>query len=407
MNQSNIINNLILELFTHLNNQKKTKDAILLIQWYLKNIDAKFEYDKMEFDTLMHLSSNFMASNNEIKLAILFLNKIYFQTEQINSALEVCKILSEKGELVAVLNIVNEFELKTGFGDEKEKCIAFNLMYTSFCDLNMKNEASILLDTSHSLLNQIINIDEKHEAIEVLSVECIKRKEIDRAFSLVNDITIEKFKINVLKSMSIEFVKQDNLDEAIKLSSRWQNVHFDNELFVNLSIEFAKQGLIEEAILSTRDITSKKSKSRALKGISCEIAKRGDLMLSEQILLEIPKINYQYICIKEIAVIVCQEIGIEDAFDKVFYFNNNEVKRFYLKGCVEFLDIETINKKIILKAMKLINNDNESLNHLLQLHSLKQLFFSNLTQEKLEKLNGLLNLQWAIDLKKELDQLPN
>jgi hypothetical protein len=436
MKNSILKNDIILDFFTYLNNQRKTKDAFFLIKRYLQNLVVK----NNENDSLHYFSSIFMANNNEINLAICFLNNIYFQTEQINSALEVCKILSKKGELVAVLNIINEFELKIGFGDEKEKCIAFNQMYTSFCDLNMQNEALFLLDSSHSLLNQIINIDEKHEAIEVLSVECIKRKEIDMAFSLVNDITIEKFKINVLKSMSIEFVKQDNLkdsiycielikeyseksisflnisielakkgnlDDAIKLTSGWQNINIDCELFVDLSIEFAKQGLIEEAILYARDISSEKLKSRALKGISCEIAKRGDLMLSEQILLEIPQINYQYICINEIAVIVSQEIGIENAFDKVFYFNNNEVKRFYLKGCVECLDIETINKKIILIAMKLINNDIESLNHLLQLHSLKQLFFSNLTQEKLEKLNVLLNLQWAIDLKNELDQLPN
>jgi hypothetical protein len=436
MKNSILKNDIILDFFAYLKNQRKTKDAIVLIKKYLQNFVVK----NNENDSLHYFSSIFMANNNEINLAICFLNNIYFQTEQINSALEVCKILSEKGELVAVLNIVNEFELKTGFGDEKEKCIAFNQMYSSFCYLNMQNEASVLLDTSHSFLNQIINIDEKHEAIEVLSVEYIKRKEIDMAFSLVNDITIEEFKINVLKSMSIEFVKQDNLkdsiycielineyseksisflnisielakkgnlDDAIKLASGWQNINIDCELFVDLSIEFAKQGLIEVAILYANDISSKKLKSRALKGISCEIAKKGDLMLSEQILLEIPQINYQYICIKEIAEIVCQEIGIEDAFDKVFYFNNNEVKRFYLKGCVECLDIETVNKKNILKAMKLINNDNESLNHLFQLHSLKQLFFSNLTQEKLDKLNGLLNLQWAIDLKKELDQLPN
>jgi hypothetical protein len=37
-------------------------------------------------------------------------------------------------------------------------------------------------------------------------------------------------------------------------------------------------------------------------------------------------------------------------------------------------------------------------------HALNQLFFTDLPQEKLDRYNRTLNLQWAIDIK---NQLPN
>jgi hypothetical protein len=43
-------------------------------------------------------------------------------------------------------------------------------------------------------------------------------------------------------------------------------------------------------------------------------------------------------------------------------------------------------------------------NYILQIYTLNQLFFSNLPQEKLDRYNRTLNLQWAIDIK---NQLPN
>jgi hypothetical protein len=49
-------------------------------------------------------------------------------------------------------------------------------------------------------------------------------------------------------------------------------------------------------------------------------------------------------------------------------------------------------------------NDGLLLEHLMNMICLNQLFFSNLPQEKLDRYNRSLNLQWAIDIK---NQLPN
>jgi hypothetical protein len=44
---------------------------------------------------------------------------------------------------------------------------------------------------------------------------------------------------------------------------------------------------------------------------------------------------------------------------------------------------------------------------ILELYCLNQFFFEKALPEEIDRFNSVLNLQWAIDLKKELDELPN
>jgi hypothetical protein len=80
---------------------------------------------------------------------------------------------------------------------------------------------------------------------------------------------------------------------------------------------------------------------------------------------------------------------------------------FYLKGWVESIEINKVNDECILYSLKLLTEDPESFDILLQKHALNQIFFEELSEDKIQRFNRTLNLQWAIDLKNELDQLPN
>ena len=57
-----------------------------------------------------------------------------------------------------------------------------------------------------------------------------------------------------------------------------------------------------------------------------------------------------------------------------------------------------------MKTRSYYQDDIESMEKILQNHALNELFFSDASNEKIERLNRTLNIQWAIDIK---NQLPN
>jgi hypothetical protein len=70
-----------------------------------------------------------------------------------------------------------------------------------------------------------------------------------------------------------------------------------------------------------------------------------------------------------------------------------------IKDSIQFVDLD-INAEIVKESI----NDLFQLEKTLECYALKKIFFSNLPQEKLDRYNRTLELQWAIDIK---NQLPN
>jgi hypothetical protein len=67
-------------------------------------------------------------------------------------------------------------------------------------------------------------------------------------------------------------------------------------------------------------------------------------------------------------------------------------------------DIYTLDNREIIKKIYKVRNDFLLNEHLVRMVCLNHLFFTDLPQEKLDRYNRTLNLQWAIDIK---NQLPN
>ena len=74
------------------------------------------------------------------------------------------------------------------------------------------------------------------------------------------------------------------------------------------------------------------------------------------------------------------------------------------KHITKMLDVFDINSELVFHSLKEPELEFSSIEHILQTYALDQLFFSELPQVKLERYNRSLNLQWAIDIKK---QVPN
>jgi len=55
------------------------------------------------------------------------------------------------------------------------------------------------------------------------------------------------------------------------------------------------------------------------------------------------------------------------------------------------------------KAIQALKDDSTSMEHFLQVYAQHELFFGSPSQEKIDRLNKTLNLQWAMDI---IEQFP-
>jgi hypothetical protein len=161
----------------------------------------------------------------------------------------------------------------------------------------------------------------------------------------------------------------------------------------------SKLGQIKDAYDCSFNILDDSDKSKALNSIASELAKQENWALCESTGLEIPQILDSHNGWKEIAKNTSEEKGWKNALQVVNQFQNAEFKMHYLKSLADSLNSIESTKELILNARSYYFDDIESMEKLLQHHALHELFFSDASNEKIERLNRTLNLQWAIDIK--------
>ena len=99
--------------------------------------------------------------------------------------------------------------------------------------------------------------------------------------------------------------------------------------------------------------------------------------------------------------------------EEYYHLLNSEIIKIQPKEASVYFYRSIISKTDFTNAiglnvnflLNLLKEDIQSIEHLLQMHALNCLFFQeNYPQEKIDKFNKVLNIQWAIDIK---NQLPN
>ena len=73
-------------------------------------------------------------------------------------------------------------------------------------------------------------------------------------------------------------------------------------------------------------------------------------------------------------------------------------------GIINNVNTTNINIEFTNNVIKDPTQEVKLIEHVLQMYALNQLFFENLSEEKINRFNRTLNIQWAIDIK---NQLPN
>ena len=321
-----------------------------------------------------------------------------------------------------------------GISDESKKSMALKEIYIELAKQGKIEEALICA-------RFISNKFYKSEALNGIYTEMAKQGKIEEALACALGISDESDKSSALRKISTELAKQGKYEEAASamqqalacaLGMGRQLIEISTELVkqgkfeeaasamqeslacvkVNrhepnyirplkeiISTELAKQGKIEQALACARGIINEKWKSRALNKISTELAKQGNLQIAEITGLEILLIAERQSCWKEIGKSIYIEKGYYEAIQTIEKINSSEFKRYFKTSVIEQLDTITITKENLLHVLEDGANEISSIEHVLQMYALNQLFFAEIIEEKVQRLNLTLDIQWAIDIK--------
>ena len=311
--------------------------------------------------------------------------------------------LSKQGKVEKALTCAR------GISDDHLKSIALKAITTELSKQGKVNEA-------HKCASGIGDDYLKSIALKDISTKLSKQGKVNEALTCARGISSNYWKSRSLNAIFTKLSKQGMVEEAASAMQEAltcaRGINDESEkssALMDIYTELSEQGMVEEAssamqeaLTCVRVINNESEKSSSLMNISIQLAKQGNLMLAEQVSLEIPLTPRKFSCWKEIAKDSYEKHGISVAIHQADKFQNIEVKMVYLKGLADSIILRDFEKELILNAARFYNNDIESMQKLLQQYALRELFFNESAEQRMERLNRTLNLQWAIDIKNSL-----
>jgi uncharacterized protein (TIGR02145 family) len=153
---------------------------------------------------------------------------------------------------------------------------------------------------------------------------------------------------------------------------------------------------MHDAFECVMDIGDENTRCRELERMCIELAKQGNWGLAQYAAAEITLQATRQDCLKQIGNNVQLSKGYREAIEVLKYFTNVEAQEYMLQGITQALQADGITKEVAHLALKLPAQKVKSMEHVLQLHAINQLFFEGLPPVQLQRYNRTLNLQWAV-----------
>jgi hypothetical protein len=240
----------------------------------------------------------------------------------------------------------------------------------------------------------------KNYSFKSISIELAMQGKLEKAFDIA--ISIIGYNYEAIKIISLEYLKRNELVKAIEIIKSITNEYIKNEILCEISFELAKLDKIEMAIENANFIESEYSKSEALQGICKELVKKKKFNEAEYVSNFITQSNKRYECWKLIAINLFESKGLLCSLISIKKFSSVESIN-HIKGVIiNSIYVTNTEFKIALNSLKEPNLAISSIEHILRMYILNQLFFASTTVEKMDRFNQSLNIQWAIDIKNEL-----
>jgi hypothetical protein len=347
------------------------------------------------------LSSVFFRLDNRIKSSFY-----------INKSIELISKIEKKWEKDRVFRkILNELLIQ---GNLK---LINSILYEQLIIKQLLNNESGIDDAINSCLGSI-------------SKGFIDRKKSQQSLSIINLIKNKNHKDAALiySAKTLSFYGQyiDSIDFCRMIrhkESRITNFLDISSIAFRNGYEFLTKEILIEATETAKSFINEKLKEESINEIESfkrdlknkkvsdlnhhldkKKTKIFDIELIENNGSNISSINERIYFWEEIGRSFFHYLGYSNAILKSSHLKSSEARYYVKREIINSLDVNKINFEIMSSILKDDSQEMSLKNYILQIYTLNQLFFSNLPQEKLDRYNRTLNLQWAIDIK---NQLPN
>jgi tetratricopeptide (TPR) repeat protein len=315
----------------------------------------------------LHKISIEMAKVGKIDDALICIKGISASHRVSNALKSISLVLANQGRNILAIEIANMIK------DDFQKYKTLILVSTIIFRQGKESDSEDLMLEILSLCRNLPDLKERITSILSISSEFSKQMKIVESEAAMQEAI----------DYSLDILDEEDRDLVLK-----QICHY-----------LAKQNKYEQALLHYQKISDESEKENTKILISIELAALGNIDASEKVFNQILQINNRQICWKSIAE---KEYNANGYFNSISFCNNflNDEARFYIRQNIShLLDTSTISPQVLLYEIKTLGKDLSSLEYILQLYAINQLFFGNFHQDKLVRYNNVLNFQWAINIK--------
>ena len=358
-----------------------------------------------------------LAKNSSFVLAIQVAERIDYEFDRIDAYAEISRqmllnglIEEAKRYFMLAIDQVDAINRGTTLSSTNErKCRALmEKLIPEWCLKNWPELIESNFTKAFDLANAIEDPRSKSCAFRHIAIGYMKRNELNKALEIVDqNIEDVDIKHSTLKSIVNELLKLNDLLNSLSVIEKIDSIYYFNEAIFDIIKQYINIGDIESAIVMFNRIDlPEENKSKINEIWSLIIFRCIELDNWPKIndyLINLP-IGLRNDCLSNIGYSSMKNKGFKYTLNKINIFKEDDIRKFIKAGIYNALDINIVDKEIVLTTCKKISYDISNIEVALSFHSLQQLFFSNLPQEKLDRYNRTLNLQWAIDIK---NQLPN
>jgi hypothetical protein len=387
--------------------------------------DISIEEIKDDLNYSIVLSNQISVKSDKIEAQIEILKKF---VDIGNSSLarkmaydcvnEISEIKEERDRCQFAIDLAISFSRIGDWRFALETCDILNIKATYakkeafLCIINQMLDNKVIKEAME-LIRNIENYVDSFDLIDTyqsICIELIKKGCVFEFQETVKKLN-ENYSYRVFNKIVLELIKLNKFEVALQLARNVANIFDKIRIFLDISEALIKndklsysRAILREAQGQFSGVRDSDKRCMILSIFSVQLAKHKELDLSEKFSLEVPQTFERNYCWKQIGSTLFEEHGFFKSIQLAYKYKSFESRKCIKQNITKKLGINNITREICLSVLKDIENPISSMEHVLQIYALNQLFFEELGQKKVQRYNHSLNLQWAIDIKNSINE---
>ena len=352
---------------------------------------------------------------NNIKLIKSIKNKIY---EDIKNEYLSDNFITDLNSRIKSIILINSKEENLSFYRLLKKWVKNKWIFL-LGDILFLFKNQLEYDYYLNELNNVYNVlsknDNNSKTLIVISDLYFKSNLKEKAIDILNQILINSKSISNLKErdklkfeISKYFYKYNEKLKANSIVNEIKDLNIKNLYYEFMFDTLLTKCKFEDAFLILEGYFDFSKRDNLINKFAPILFEKNEFGMLDDVLSLIKNNNK----INEISKIIGSSYSINENF-KLDYLQiekslRNISFKFFINGLIPNIDYVNISNSLVYQLLNLIKQDFKSTEYIIKMYVINNVLFqSGFQLEKLQKFNRVLNLQWAIDLKKELDELPN